>query len=161
MKEWEWKDLFPSLKEVATSVVFKGVDLSFEFAEKLWKCKSKIVLLVNSLLDWKTYIPKKKKESFWKEMSNIIIPVNYEVDREMNFIVSTELKEELQDFIDFNQDYLNEELVKQLNKIFNGKFCKYDILNSMTSDLDENHEVYEELLEIIDKIDDEIKKENK
>lgn len=109
---------------------------------------------VDKILDWKTYIPKMKKNNQFIDLN----PIEFEVDREIYFDISTEIKEELQDFLDFNQDYLNQELVKQLNKIFNWKFYKYDILNSMTSDLDENQEVYEELLEILDKIDDEIKR---
>ncbi len=133
------------LGDIATSAVFKWIELSFEIGEKVKKW-------VDKLLDGRTYLkPKSPDEKFFK-VDNYVAAI--EQVKKNNIEISNITRRKLINYVDFFWDLLNEWVLEELNNLINwNPDINLDkLIACMEIDSDDNKDIYKYLTPILKEI---------
>lgn len=143
-KEKKGNELIPNLGDIATTVIFKWIEFSFELGENVKKW-------VDKLLDWKTYL---KQKPWHKDPLNVdeYVPEISKAQK-INIEITDEIKDKLVDLVDFFTDDLSDWVIEELDNIifnWNPDFSK--LFAHMEIDSEENEEIYKQLIAILQEI---------
>lgn len=150
MSENNENDFLPNLKDLATSLAFKWIDLSCDFAEKLWELISKVKKWYDKAIDWTTYLKSKPlhKDSFNMDQYAEAIANT----KKINIEITIETRRKIINFVDFFWEELNDWLFKELNNLIDWNPDMNKLLACMTIDSEDKENVYKYLIPILQEI---------